>query len=268
MDDVGELTPQLVAYYSGPDQGIGDISLVPFRQNPSATNKPAAATAPQQQPQQQNSQQLSEQNPNPSTSENTIDTNKKLKETTNGSGENQNGSIYNKPRNAKDYNNISSTQAALLANDCWDSLEKSGISKFNSYHHRAYGIACSLYENNPNTNTTVGDPIADVFAILTRKTSSILVLADGVNWGPRSRLAARCAVRACLNHINKNLYHLSDTIPNSTSNEINNKNNQMTTHDVFKIMCRSFDAAQEYILRKKGSLLIDDEVFNRLTKTI
>lgn len=125
--------------------------------------------------------------------------------------------------------------------ECWDSFQKSGIQKWNLYNHRAYGIACSLYENNPITNTTVGEPIADVYAILARKDSSILCLADGVNWGPRSRLAARSAVRASMNFINRNLFY------NSAKKSFN-------THDLFQIMCRSFDAAQEFILQRKGTM--------------
>lgn len=127
-----------------------------------------------------------------------------------------------------------------LVYDCWDSFHKLGIQKWNLSHHRAYGIACSLYENNLVANYTVGDPVADCFALLARKNSSILVLADGVNWGPRSRLAARCACRASLNFINRNLFYA--------------QNKTMTTHDVFRIMCRAFDAAQGFILQRKGTM--------------
>jgi hypothetical protein len=82
------------------------------------------------------------------------------------------------------------------------------------------------------------------------------LLADGVNWGPRSRLAARAAVRASMNYINRNLFCLKNAKynhVNSNMNEIVSKPN-LTTHDLFKIMCQSFDAAQEFILRKKGSM--------------
>lgn len=173
MDDIAELSADVVAHYSGPDHGINDISLVPFRQ---ALN--TAKTA-----------ETSSQTPSSSSS-----TSNPAQKSTNTNG---------------------------IDSSSWESLEKSGIDKFNVYHHRAYGIACSLYENNPNTSTTVGDPIADVFAILARKNSSIMALSDGVNWGPRSRLAARCAVRACVNHINKHLFQA--------------ENPPTTTHDVFKV---------------------------------
>jgi serine/threonine protein phosphatase PrpC len=98
--------------------------------------------------------------------------------------------------------------------------------------------------------------IADVFAVLARRNSSILVLADGVNWGPRSRLAARCAVRACMNYINRNLFYpINSNYDQLNSNYFSNYPNKcLTTHDVFKIMCRGFDAAQEFILQKKGTM--------------
>ena len=151
--------------------------------------------------------------------------------------------------------NKSTINERNLINECWDSFARCGIVKWNMHHHRSYGIAISLYENNPVSNTTVGDPIADVYAILTRKNSSLLLLADGVNWGPRSRLAARCAVRAAMNYLNRNLFfpHVNNenTLIGNNSPPIN-KN--LTTHDIFKIMMKSFDAAQEFILQKKGTM--------------
>ena len=41
----------------------------------------------------------------------------------------------------------------------------------------------------------IGTPVADVFAIYAKEQTCIMILGDGVNWGERSRLAARCAVR-------------------------------------------------------------------------
>lgn len=51
-----------------------------------------------------------------------------------------------------------------------------------------------------------GNPIADAFAIVMRENSALLVLADGVNWGEKSCLAARCAIHGCVNYLNKVLY--------------------------------------------------------------
>lgn len=51
-----------------------------------------------------------------------------------------------------------------------------------------------------------GDPIADAFAICARKNNCLLLIADGVNWGEKSRLAARCALYGCMKYLNKQLY--------------------------------------------------------------
>lgn len=75
-----------------------------------------------------------------------------------------------------------------------------------------------------------------------------MILADGVNWGPRSRLAARCAVRACMNYINNQIFFPST---NESTEQVQKK---LSTHDVFTIMMKSFDAAQEFILQKKGTM--------------
>jgi len=39
-----------------------------------------------------------------------------------------------------------------------------------------------------------------------RENSAILALADGVNWGEKASLAARCAVHGCIDYLNKALY--------------------------------------------------------------
>lgn len=50
-----------------------------------------------------------------------------------------------------------------------------------------------------------GNPVADVFGLIARENCCMLALADGVNWGDRARLAARCAVRGAIDHLNENL---------------------------------------------------------------
>lgn len=50
---------------------------------------------------------------------------------------------------------------------------------------------------------SAGMPVADVFAVLARQNNSIICLADGVNWGEGSRLAARCAIRGAVDHLNE-----------------------------------------------------------------
>jgi serine/threonine protein phosphatase PrpC len=192
LDEIAELSSEIVSYYSGPDYGVYDISLVSSRKQ-------------DQLKQQQAQNDSSNKNSNTSKTEN--------------------------------------SNQIKFDRDCYDSFEKCDILEWNLRHHRSYGIACSLYENNLVTNTTVGDPVADSFAILTRQNSSIMLLGDGVNWGPRSRLASRCAVRASMNYLNKNLFMTST----SSSKSLN-------THEIFKHICRSFDAAQDLILQKKGTM--------------
>ena len=231
-DNISELNPELISYYSGPDNGISDVSLVPLRKK---QPPPSSSTVA---PTDQNTTKSPEtQVPNEQTNTVSVQLNTST----------QTSFVVQPNANTTPIN----TQQILernLINECLDSFAKCGIKKWNLYHHRSYGIACSLYENNPVTNQTVGEPIADTYAILTRKNSSFLILADGVNWGPRSRLAARSAVRASMNYINRNLF-FSNSIKQS-----GNDQKYFTTHDIFKIMCRSFDAAQEYILQRKGTM--------------
>lgn len=217
-DDLCEFLPNLIAYDSGPDNGINDISLYSYRRNLNA-NKPSQETNKPTETQTESKSEEKTPNvitppPPPPPPAPTIES--------------------TEPKKAPDERNT--------ITECCDSFIKAGINRWNLKHHASYGLACSLYEYNSITNSTVGDPIADTYAILTRRNNSILILADGVNWGPRSRLAARCAVRASMNYINRNIFY----------NSLNSKS--FTTHDIFKIMMRSFDAAQEFILQKKGTM--------------
>ena len=103
-------------------------------------------------------------------------------------------------------------------------------------HPKAFGISTSLYDCDPVTKITSGDPVADVYAIVARPNSCILVLADGVNWGEKSKLAARCAVAGCLQHLNMNLF--------SSGN----------THDVFYHLLRGFELAHSYIMDNQATM--------------
>ena len=103
-------------------------------------------------------------------------------------------------------------------------------------HSRAYGIGTSLYDCNPITNLTSGDPVADVYAVIAGENSCILALADGVNWGEKSRLAARCAVAGCLHHLSKHLF---------TAN---------TTRDIMSILLKAFENAQGCIIEKNATM--------------
>lgn len=111
--------------------------------------------------------------------------------------------------------------------------EIAGIRNWNLDHKCAYGKATTLYECHPITRENAGlcifssqttdpgfdltkaiglvagEPIADTFAMVARRNNAILVLADGVNWGPKACLAARCAVHGCIDYLNKALYRSS-----------------------------------------------------------
>ncbi len=102
-----------------------------------------------------------------------------------------------------------------------------GTRDWNTPSEYAFGISLSLYEEDTTKAKTVildgvestkrfivGEPNADVFGIQARENSCILAMADGVNWGRKSRLAARCAVYAVMEHINSNLQLIRDQ-PNS-----------------------------------------------------
>ena len=128
-----------------------------------------------------------------------------------------------------------------------------GSRDWNSPCEYAYGISLSLYEEDGTKTKTevingmtvtkpyiVGEPNADVFGIQARENSCILAVADGVNWGKKSRLAARCAVYAVMEHLNANLERIQSQ-PNS--------------HTISQLL---FDAvtlkAHELILKKHATL--------------
>lgn len=52
----------------------------------------------------------------------------------------------------------------------------------------------------------LGEPIADSFAMSVRKNNAILMVADGVNWGEKSRLAARCALYGAMKYLNYKIF--------------------------------------------------------------
>ncbi|XP_022250579.1 PP2C-like domain-containing protein CG9801 isoform X1 [Limulus polyphemus] len=115
-----------------------------------------------------------------------------------------------------------------------------GVKNWNKPSSEAYGIATTLYECHPVTRENAGEPIADAFGVCLRENSAILVLADGVNWGEKSCLAARCAVHGCMDYLNKALYREGGKIE--------------TTLDIFICLLRSFHAAHNLILQEDGML--------------
>uniref|UniRef100_A0A1I8A5B2 PPM-type phosphatase domain-containing protein n=1 Tax=Steinernema glaseri TaxID=37863 RepID=A0A1I8A5B2_9BILA len=103
---------------------------------------------------------------------------------------------------------------------------------------RATGLSVSLYEKNPVTGICAGTPIADVYGVIARENNGVLALADGVNWGEGARLAARCAVRGALDHLNQ---HIEDGLLH-------------TTTDVFHCLLGAFHAGHALILQEGGLL--------------
>lgn len=122
-----------------------------------------------------------------------------------------------------------------------ENREIAGVVNWNRWNDRSFGVATSLYERHPITLRNAGDPVADSFAICARDNNAILVLGDGVNWGEKSCLAARCAVHGCVNYINKTLFQDGQQVVHNTN-------------DIFLILLRSLFAAHNLILQEDGTL--------------
>jgi hypothetical protein len=75
---------------------------------------------------------------------------------------------------------------------------------------QGHGIAISLYEKNPITNEHAGSPIADCFGMVARSNSCVMVMADGVNWGEKARLASCAAVQASIEYLTRALLSPSE----------------------------------------------------------
>ncbi|CAI5441687.1 unnamed protein product [Caenorhabditis angaria] len=102
----------------------------------------------------------------------------------------------------------------------------------------AFGISVSLYEKNPITGVNAGEPVADVWGVVGRANNGIMALADGVNWGEGSRLAARCAIRGAIDHLNSRV--IQNVLPSTT--------------EVFHELLGAFHSAHSLILQEGGML--------------
>ena len=111
-----------------------------------------------------------------------------------------------------------------------------GVQDWRKHHHKAYGLSQSLYETDPETNKPVGEPNADAFAVVARENNAFLAVADGCGWGVNSFLAARTAVKSCIQHLNNHLH------------------NAHTTHEIIEIMLRSLKYAHECIVESRGTI--------------
>lgn len=114
-----------------------------------------------------------------------------------------------------------------------DTVVVAGCSNWNAPTEFAYGISLSLYEEDrrgicaggrvPPIRSPckiMGDPVADVFGIMVRENCCVMALADGVNWGKKSRLAARCATQAVMDHVSSNLPSLQSTPTTTTISQL------------------------------------------------
>ena len=54
-------------------------------------------------------------------------------------------------------------------------------------------------------STLTGDPIADAFMLCARRNNALMAVADGVNWGVKSKMAARCAIHGVAEFVNSRL---------------------------------------------------------------
>ena len=140
-------------------------------------------------------------------------------------------------------------------------VEIAGSKDWNQPSDIAFGISLSLYEEDRSSTRAaagnasppqadaepaerkpviVGDPVADVFGVQVRENIAVLAVADGVSWGPKPRLAARCAVRAVMEHVSANLSLIRE---------------HPTSHTISSILLESVTKkAQELILEHNATL--------------
>ena len=120
-----------------------------------------------------------------------------------------------------------------------------GIRYWNRPNSAAFGLSDTLYERHPLTGLAAGSPIADTFAVVARKNSAVLVLGDGVNWGPRAALASRAAVHGCMEYLNTALFCGAGAGAGAGAG---------STAGVFQALLRSFHAAHCLILEQEAML--------------
>jgi len=112
------------------------------------------------------------------------------------------------------------------------------IIDWNNHKEYADGLVLSLYEKSTSCTKKqyIGDPIADSLAIVSRRNSSIIALADGVSWGSKSRLAATCGIYGSVTYLDEHLPFCRNT------------------RDVFKHILKAFERAQQTIVSEQGTM--------------
>lgn len=137
------------------------------------------------------------------------------------------------------------SKISLNTSDLGEALDLiAGLSNWSVDSDYACGMSTSLYERNPITEELTGSPIADCFALISRRESCILALADGVNWGEKACLAARAAIRGSVEYLETALFGLSGTASERT----------LLTRDIFISLLRSLWEGHNCILEVGGAL--------------
>lgn len=134
--------------------------------------------------------------------------------------------------------NAGVTQLDLHSVDMDTNQDIAGVKRWTSTSERSCGLSVSLYEEDLGNNgglepRRVGDPIADVYTSVVRGNNTIAAIADGCSWGKKPRLAARCAVKATIEHI---------------LNKTTEFNKHPSSETLLKIMEDAMDASQKCIL--------------------
>ena len=114
--------------------------------------------------------------------------------------------------------------------------EHAGIHWGQKWNQNAYGVAVSLYEEDRVKGRTMGEPVADVFAVVRRRNCSFMALADGCGWGEKPRLAARSAVKAAMDYLNSHLHDIK------------------STHKLSKLLVEAMFESQQLILDNEATL--------------
>ena len=71
--------------------------------------------------------------------------------------------------------------------------------------------------------------MADSFALCARDNNAVLIVADGVNWGEKSRLASRCAIYGSMQYINTQLQAYTETTHTATTTTTTTTDTTTTT---------------------------------------
>lgn len=130
-----------------------------------------------------------------------------------------------------------SPSESILSDSTLPAPEFDGLSWVNKTHQLA-ATSVSLYDINPATGQHNGDPIADCYGAIQYEDGAILAVADGVNWGAKPKLAARCAVFGALRSLHTTL----------------NRHPATDSTRMFYHMLQAVNAAQQTIIQKGGTL--------------